>query len=814
MTGFPLYLFGLFLVGLWVRRRPRPSLAHLIGLWWIGLITARVLPGLLGASVSATGIPMWVSQVIGAIGALVLLRAVIGFTAWGRTDSQRTRIYAGGFVLALLLIGVLPSGGTAIAIIPAIPWIWTARWRRDAGATNLALICLAGVVTVFLSPVAFGADIALREHPVLPGLGRIWVLSVVWGLSYGLIMIGGSATRIHLSIQRIGRRLLVSHVLAGVVPLLLAVTFVLVAGALFLSTYRGTVAQRLLVLTAAGAERRMRHDLTEWGEVRTPPFGEETSGQILLSRFGEGPILRVGGALGFPADSLFAEKVATEDALLLWDGAELFLRARVDTLVSGRPFCAEVLAPVDSVRMVRISELIGVPVRVSPLVHVMRSGKGVQIGAGFDSAEQEEETQPEERDAGRSVPNRREVQAAGADSSDSTAQVVRRGPIGPPKPKGSDFPGGAIASCLEWTGSDLKQTMVPISSSARIGEPIQALFSIARENPLAIVVLAVLGMIAIFLIGAIGVTISMVASMGRSITRAVRALTDATAALRGGNLAYRVTIEGNDELWHVASNFNDMAEGLERMREMEREGQRREEELRLARAIQDRLLPSGPPMLDRVELAGVSLPAREIGGDYFDYLVLDGGLVGITVADVSGKGTPAALLMSAFRASLRSQDLAELGPAEVLGRVNRFIHSSVDPGRFITAFLCLFNPATGELRYANAGHDPPLLLHLDGEIVELTGGGLILGMLPQIVYEEARAQVPPGALLTIFTDGVTEARDPEGGFFGPENLERILKATRGMPCIDIVRRVVDEIQTYAGTSPQSDDITLVLARRR
>jgi sigma-B regulation protein RsbU (phosphoserine phosphatase) len=203
-----------------------------------------------------------------------------------------------------------------------------------------------------------------------------------------------------------------------------------------------------------------------------------------------------------------------------------------------------------------------------------------------------------------------------------------------------------------------------------------------------------------------------------------------------------------------------------------------------------------------------------VGGDYFDYLPLDDGRIGITVADVSGKGAPAALLMSSFRASLRTQDLGRLGPAEVLGRLNRFVHSSVDPGKFITAFLGLVDPATGKICYANAGHDPPLMLGADGSTKELTGGGLILGMLPQIVYEEAAAEMDRGSLLVIFTDGVTEAQDPEGEFFGVERLQELLRSIRGEPCSEILRRVVRETQQFAQGAPQFDDVTLILARRR
>jgi hypothetical protein len=115
-----------------------------------------------------TALPRWIPHLIGALGALILLRALVGFTTWGRTDGKRTRIYAGGFILALLLLGLLPSGVRALAAIPGIPWIWTAKWRKDAGAVKLALIGLTGVVTVFVSPIAFGADVALRERLQCP----------------------------------------------------------------------------------------------------------------------------------------------------------------------------------------------------------------------------------------------------------------------------------------------------------------------------------------------------------------------------------------------------------------------------------------------------------------------------------------------------------------------------------------------------------------------------------------------------------------------------------------------------------------------
>jgi len=322
-------------------------------------------------------------------------------------------------------------------------------------------------------------------------------------------------------------------------------------------------------------------------------------------------------------------------------------------------------------------------------------------------------------------------------------------------------------------------------------------------------------LIAALFIAAVWITISMVAAMGRSITRSVHVLTAATAALREGKLGHRIAIEGEDELWRVAGSFNEMAEGLERMRAMELTNERLEEELRLARRIQERLLPEAPPILDRLELAGLSLPARHVGGDYFDYIPIDGGRrVVVAVADVSGKGVGAALLMSSFRASLRSQDLDKFGPAHASAILNRFVCGSVDPGKFITAFLAILDPATGEIRYVNAGHEPPILLRPDGEIAELDRGGLIMGAFAQADYEEGSIEMPPGSLLAIFTDGVTEARNVQGGFLGDEPLRNILRRSEGASCAQLLQRVVSEITAFAGDEPQSDDITLLLARRR
>jgi sigma-B regulation protein RsbU (phosphoserine phosphatase) len=310
-------------------------------------------------------------------------------------------------------------------------------------------------------------------------------------------------------------------------------------------------------------------------------------------------------------------------------------------------------------------------------------------------------------------------------------------------------------------------------------------------------------------------TIGMVVSMGRSILRALSALRQGTARLRSGNFRYRIPVEADDELWNVAHSFNDMAGDLDKARDLEIEKERIEGELELARQIQERLLPARLPAIPRCELAGRSLPARHVGGDYFDALHLGGDRVALVIADVSGKGVPAALLMSSFRASLLSTDIDREGPALTLARVNAFLHNSVEPGRFVTAFLAVLHTATGRLVYSNAGHNPPLLLRRGAEDPHLLRqGGLVLGLFGTTVYQQAETVVLPGDLLAMYTDGVSEAMDEDERFYGEERFLDLLRRNRNEPCHEILREVLEEVRTFSGGAGQTDDVTVLMARRR
>lgn len=869
MFHAPLYLLSVALLIVWIKRSPGTSPMRFIGLWWVGLFLARIAPVLLSpALVKVLGAQSRLAGILVATtywaGAMLLLRAIMTLAVWKRPIRKRTL-----FAFGLLLLAVLITAGKVEAGLPlmfslSIPWLASSRWREGLGARDLSIAAITGFVSFVLSIVNWNAGGGLETIPREGAHANLGVVSVGAGAVYGVITIFAAATRIHLSIRHVGRRLVVSHILSGFVPTLMAVLFLLLAGNLYLSSYRGQLAGRYLNDLSDQGRQRLSASLAQTGHPPACPFPVDSPQQIVLAMPENAPIETQGPGPTFAPEALFARSETTPETPLLWDRHTLFVRARLDTLRDGRPIRYEALAPIDSIDVARVARIVGTAVQLHPRMTVTRKGGGVSIGADEEpdsmvaardrldslAAERAEATgitaaavdsawqaSRLEKRRLREAAKRFEAAAdslddlddapeaavdrltAQAESLSALAEVAGRGadeetkPLGPSVTGRGKLPGGAVVRCLRWRGVTFAAGEVPILTNADFAEIIAALVTVARENPVATVAVILLAMIAIMLFGAIGVTISMVSGMVRSVTRAVQVLKEATTAIGEGKLDHRIAVEGQDELWSVASSFNEMAAGLERVRSMELENQRLEQELNLAREIQNRLLPSAAPNVPEFEIAGVSMPAREVGGDYFDYLVLEGGLVGIAVADVSGKGAAAALLMSSFRASLRSYDLANLGPAETLARLNRFVHGSVTPGKFITAFLGVLDPRSGDLRYSCAGHEPPVVVAPDGSVEMLDAGGLVLGLFPNAAYEEATARLPKGSLLAVFTDGVTEAQSPDGEFYGDTRLLDALKRDRGVAPQPLLDKFVKTLKDFAGGAAQFDDITMVLARR-
>lgn len=237
-----------------------------------------------------------------------------------------------------------------------------------------------------------------------------------------------------------------------------------------------------------------------------------------------------------------------------------------------------------------------------------------------------------------------------------------------------------------------------------------------------------------------------------------------------------------------------------------------EEELSLARQIQFGYLPTQFPRRENLEVFGLNQPSKQVGGDYFDVMDTESGFL-TAIADVSGKGVPAALVMSMMQASLRTQASDGRPVCDILNRINRLMLARGESGMFATCFLGRLDPTTLDLVYANAGHNPPLLLRADGRMEVLHHGGLLLGVFDDPKLEEGHVRLLAGDRLVLYTDGVTEARDPGGDFFGEERLADYLRSIDPeWSAEEIASGVKDAVRTFVGGDDFEDDMTLVVLR--
>ena len=242
------------------------------------------------------------------------------------------------------------------------------------------------------------------------------------------------------------------------------------------------------------------------------------------------------------------------------------------------------------------------------------------------------------------------------------------------------------------------------------------------------------------------------------------------------------------------------------------EKQKIQEELLLAREIQTNLLPKDPPKSDVFDIAGHNIPSKEVGGDYYDYFILDNGHIGIAIGDISGKGVPASLLMSNLQAALRISSLDSHEPHVVLSRVNKHITKTTSPEKFATFFYGVFDPGTKTFTYTNAGHNYPILLRKNGKIELLKQGGLIIGVMEHAEYSSASVELGKGDALVLYTDGVTEAMDIFNNEFGEERLINLLKETEKMSARGIINTILERISSFTQGSMFSDDLTLIVMK--
>jgi serine phosphatase RsbU (regulator of sigma subunit)/CHASE3 domain sensor protein len=302
----------------------------------------------------------------------------------------------------------------------------------------------------------------------------------------------------------------------------------------------------------------------------------------------------------------------------------------------------------------------------------------------------------------------------------------------------------------------------------------------------------------------------------RSVVRPVQRVSAAARAMSGGDLRARVAggEERSAELLDMAAAFNQMASALE-SRTGELEQRYDEVRLEVARAatLQRQLLPERPPPGARIELAGACLPAADVGGDYFDYLVDDRGRVTLLIADVAGHGIASALLMAMVRQVVRREVLAGAAPDEVLRAANAELHDDlVTVELFVTAFCARIDRGAGVLQFANGGHNRPFLRRSDGTVSELDADGMAIGLLADAPFEAGETAFAAGDAVVLFTDGVVEAEDPDGRPLGDRRLQEMVEGMEGTAPESAVALVVGAVREHVAGRPVRDDVTVVVGR--
>ncbi|MBS1818389.1 MAG: SpoIIE family protein phosphatase [Acidobacteria bacterium] len=373
---------------------------------------------------------------------------------------------------------------------------------------------------------------------------------------------------------------------------------------------------------------------------------------------------------------------------------------------------------------------------------------------------------------------------------------------------------------VDWATGETRRNTIMASMELSIGRMYARINAsqgmLGRGLLMALVAIGVL----FFIIEVIALLVGF--ALARSITGSVHELFAGTERVRAGDFSHKIAISANDQLGELAHSFNSMTSSIEELLRVEREKKRLEEELRIAHEIQMSLLPQGPFEFPGISVTSVCVPAREVGGDYFDILPLGDQRVGVLIADVSGKGTSAALYMAEMKGLMLSLSRNHASPRELLCTANRIIAEHLNSRSFITMIYAVVDLRARTLTYARAGHTPLLRCpgpkSSDRGLRLLAPDGMVLGlsiddgtMFERLLQEET-LPIDDGDIFVLYTDGISEAMNAADDCFGEERLGRIVEEHAHLPSDELRERILREIAAFVGDAPQHDDMTMILLR--
>lgn len=353
--------------------------------------------------------------------------------------------------------------------------------------------------------------------------------------------------------------------------------------------------------------------------------------------------------------------------------------------------------------------------------------------------------------------------------------------------------------------------------------------SYSRIFPLNGQLLSILGrfsefwVVAFIVVGVVFLSIEIVALaigvlLTRSITSTVNRLQVATERVKSGDLSHRIGLPPRDQVSALGAAFDTMTASIQRLMVESREKMRLENELKIAREVQQQLFPQASPDIHGARVFGECRPARGVSGDFYDFLTLGRGQLGLALGDVSGKGIYAALLMAGIQSAVRAQFYDghpraqdSEGPAStaiVLDRLNRQVYDNTPDAKYATFFYAVYEAETRSLCYTNAGHPPPFLFRGD-RLTRLDAGGTVLGLFPAALYQQERLRLEPGDLLLAFTDGLVEPENEFGEEFGDDRLAEVVRESRHLPPDRLAETIYREVADWSGGAEPADDMTLL-----
>ncbi len=704
-----------------------------------------------------------------------------------------------------------------------------------------ATLYLAAVVVTFWTLYAAGV---ITQVPA-------WVNLVDFAL---LVLVSALALRWfrRVVLWRLRNRLLVTYVFIGGIPLLLVLTMALITGYIFggqfatflvtsdlQSELKSMEASNLTIASELAANLRRGSAASKDGIpaltelARTPQRSTKTE---VIARFrGRSMALRAGAA-----ESKLEPPAWFKNGFsgMVREGDQLFLRVVNTAPVGSETLTVISSAPVEAELISRVAGSAG-----ETTFYVSKGNLLMKLGPG--SVEVTEKPQRQGLVVVESGPK-----------GDG-----RAGPATPPQ-SWVVIAGGRVPPPANRFDRDVSFVSQFPMTNWENGEPLGVPFAV-RTNPSLIysrlfaslgefanIALVILGVVAVLFVIIDLVALVVGIGLTRTITRSVANLYEATQAIDRGDLRHRIQVRSRDQLAELETSFNTMTGSLERLIAEQKEKERLQNELAIAQEVQAQLFPRESAQLPSLEVHGVCRPARIVSGDYFDFLKLGPGRLGIAVGDISGKGISAALLMATLHSAVRAYEFGlapeeapavvgayapgviaraqvsgaiavassngKLSPAAMLTLLNRHLFHSTSAEKYATLFLSMYDEESRTLTYGNAGHLPPMVLGRDGSVRRLDTDGLVIGLFEGCAgsgYEDRSIQLRPGDIFVAFSDGIIEPEN-EFGEFGEQRLMEMVRDHSHLPLPELAEAVLDAVRDWIGPAEQPDDVTLVLARAR